>query len=87
VLDLAFSEAFKGTRIAYAYERLLLEAMEGSQALFVHRDEVERSWTWIDTIQEVWESIDEAPAAYPAGSRGPAAAADLMARDGREWEE
>ena len=87
VLDLAFSEAFKGTRIAYAYERLLLEAMEGSQALFVRRDEVEQSWKWIDTIQEAWASLGESPASYPAGSRGPASAADLMARDGREWEE
>jgi glucose-6-phosphate 1-dehydrogenase len=87
VLDLAFSEVFKGARIAYAYERLLLEAMEGSQALFVRRDEVEQSWKWIDTIQEAWESLDESPAPYPAGTRGPAASADLMARDGREWEE
>jgi glucose-6-phosphate 1-dehydrogenase len=87
VLDLAFSEAFKGARIANAYERLLLEAMEGSQALFVRRDEVEQSWRWIDSIQKAWESLNEHPTPYPAGTRGPAASAELIARDGREWEE
>ena len=87
MLDLSFSEAFRGERIADAYERLLLEIIHGNQALFIHRDEVERSWTWIDSIQDAWACSDEPPKQYPAGSWGPVASVALLARDGREWEE
>ncbi|MCI5142983.1 MAG: glucose-6-phosphate dehydrogenase, partial [Candidatus Electrothrix sp. ATG1] len=87
MLDLSFSEAFKEERIAGAYERLILEVMQGSQALFIHRDEVERSWTWIDSIQEAWAKTNEPPKQYPAGTWGPVASVALLAQDGREWEE
>jgi glucose-6-phosphate 1-dehydrogenase len=87
MLDLSFCEAFVGERIADAYERLILEVMHGNQALFVHRDEVERSWTWIDSIQDAWAKSNEPPKKYPAGTWGPVASVALLARDGREWEE
>ena len=87
MLDLSFSEAFSGERITDAYERLLLEIMRGNQALFIHRDEVERSWIWIDSIQDAWAQCNEPPKPYPAGSWGPVASVALLARDGREWEE
>ncbi|MEA1922812.1 MAG: glucose-6-phosphate dehydrogenase [Pseudomonadota bacterium] len=87
MLDLSFSDAFEGERIAGAYERLILEVMLGNQALFIHRDEVERSWTWIDSIQDAWAQCNEAPKSYPAGTWGPVASVALLARDGREWEE
>ena len=87
LLDLSFSDAFKGERIADAYERLMLETMNGNQALFIHRDEVERSWKWIDSIQEAWKQCNEPEKSYPAGSWGPVASVALLARDGREWEE
>ena len=87
MLDLSFSDAFKGERIADAYERLLLEIIRGNQALFVHRDEVERSWMWIDSIQDAWRKSNEPPKSYPAGSWGPVGSVALLARDGREWEE
>ncbi len=87
MLDLSFSEAFEVERIADAYERLILEIMRGNQALFVHRDEVERSWAWIDSIQEAWAESNELPKKYPAGSWGPVASVALLARDGRQWEE
>jgi glucose-6-phosphate 1-dehydrogenase len=87
MLDLSFSEAFSEERIADAYERLILEIMHGNQALFIHRDEVERSWTWIDSIQDAWAKCNEPPKQYPAGTWGPVASVALLARDGREWEE
>jgi len=86
-LDLSFSEAFNIDRVADAYERLLLEAMRGNQALFIRRDEVEQAWTWIDSIQDAWESLNEPPKAYPAGTWGPVAAVALLAKEGRAWEE
>jgi len=87
MLDLSFCEAFHGERIADAYERLILEIMQGNQALFIHRDEVELCWTWIDSIQNAWAQSDEPPKKYPAGSWGPVGSVALLARDGREWEE
>lgn len=87
ILDLSFSDAFNAERVADAYERLILETMIGNQSLFIRRDEVERAWQWIDSIQEAWDSSNEPPRTYPAGTWGPVASVALLARDGREWEE
>ncbi|MDD5759236.1 MAG: glucose-6-phosphate dehydrogenase [Desulfobulbaceae bacterium] len=87
MLDLSFSETFKSERIADAYERLLLEAMQGNQSLFIRRDEVEQAWTWVDSIQDAWQTQNEPPKPYAAGSWGPVASVALLARDGREWDE
>lgn len=87
MLDLSFCDAFQEGHVADAYERLILETILGNQSLFIRRDEVERSWTWIDSIHEAWESSNEPPKSYPAGSGGPVASVALLARDGREWEE
>jgi glucose-6-phosphate 1-dehydrogenase len=87
MLDLSFSDAFSTQRIADAYERLILETMHGNQSLFIRRDEVERAWKWIDSIQEAWAQSNEPPRKYAAGTWGPVASVALLARDGREWEE
>src|SRR6201993_3553113 len=70
-----------------AYERLLLDAMSGDPTLFARRDEVEEAWAFIDPIEEAWHAKKDAPELffYPAGSWGPEAADDLLARDGRAW--
>ncbi|QSX35152.1 glucose-6-phosphate dehydrogenase [Shewanella avicenniae] len=86
-LDLSFSDTFKTERIADAYERLLLEAMSGNQALFVRRDEVEQAWTWVDGIIQAWEQSGERPKSYPAGTWGPVASVALITKDGRSWDE
>jgi glucose-6-phosphate 1-dehydrogenase len=69
-----------------AYERLLLEAMAGDPTLFIRRDEVEASWTIVDPIREAWNGhpLSEAEL-YPAGSWGPAASEELLARHGHAW--
>lgn len=87
MLDLSFSDAFRDGHVANAYERLILETMLGNQSLFIRRDEVERSWSWIDGILDAWASCNEPPKTYPAGTLGPVASVALLARDGREWEE
>jgi len=86
-LDLSFDETFKSQRIADAYERLLLEAMLGSQYLFVRRDEVEAAWKWVDGIIDAWRNQHESPRAYQAGTWGPVASISLLARDNRNWDE
>ena len=86
-LDLSFTDTFEHNRIADAYERLLLEAICGNQYLFVHRDEVEHAWRFIDGVLAAWQNSAQAPKNYQAGSWGPAAAVNLLARDGRQWDE
>ena len=86
-LDLSFSESFHNPRIVDAYERLLLEAMQQNQSLFVSRDEVEQAWRWVDQILGHWKQSGENPDPYPAGSWGPTSSISLIARDNRQWDE
>ena len=84
-LDIAMPDAFAGPRRRIAYERLLLDLLEGDQTLFVRRDEVEAQWQWIDQVRACWAEQSAAPEVYDEGSRGPASAASLIERDGRAW--
>jgi glucose-6-phosphate 1-dehydrogenase len=69
-----------------AYERLLLEAIAGDPTLFIRRDEVEASWSVVDPIREAWDNQPlRETEFYPAGSWGPAAADELLARTGHAW--
>jgi glucose-6-phosphate 1-dehydrogenase len=86
-LDLSLTAAFAGSRRRIAYERLLLDLIEGDQTLFVRRDEVEAQWAWIDAIRALWNATALKPKAYGAGSWGPNAAIALTERDGVSWHE
>jgi glucose-6-phosphate 1-dehydrogenase len=86
-LDISLPDAFAGARRRIAYERLLLDLIEGDPTLFVRRDEVEAQWRWIDGIRRGWEAARMTPAAYTAGSWGPTAAIALAERDGVSWHE
>ena len=86
-LDIAMPDAFAGPQRRIAYERLLLDLIEGDQTLFVRRDEVEAQWTWIDGIRAAWERDGLTPKPYTAGSWGPSAAIALAERDGASWHE
>lgn len=83
-LNLTYADAFEA-RYPDAYERLLMAVVRGDLGLFMRRDEVEAAWTWVDGILEAW-SQDKTPAHnYAAGTDGPAQAAMMLDRDGREW--
>ncbi|MEW6997048.1 glucose-6-phosphate dehydrogenase [Colwelliaceae bacterium BS250] len=86
-LDLSFSDFNENKRVIDAYERLILGAIEGNQALFIRRDEVEASWDWADSIRNAWDASNEAPKSYAAGSWGPVSSFSLIARDDRNWDE
>lgn len=86
-LDIAMPDAFAGPERRIAYERLLLDLVEGDQTLFVRRDEVEAQWHWIDAIRTTWADQDITPRTYTAGSWGPSAAIALAERDGVTWHE
>ncbi len=86
-LDLSFSQTYDNQRVVDAYERLMLEVINGNQSLFVSRDEVEAAWSWADSIIDAWQATNEAPKPYAAGSWGPVASISLIARDDRQWVE
>ena len=86
-LDIAMPDAFAGPQRRIAYERLLLDLVEGNQTLFVRRDEVEAQWAWVDSIRAAWSDDDLTPKTYTAGSWGPSAAIALAERDGVTWHE
>ncbi len=84
-LNLSLDNAFKETRRRIAYERLLLEALNNNQTLFVRRDEAEAAWTWIDSIIDGWKTQSMQPKPYPAGSWGPSDAFTLIGMNGHRW--
>ena len=86
-LDIGLANAFSESRRRIAYERLLLDLIEGDPTLFVRRDEVEAQWTWIDRIRAAWAEKGITPRPYPAGTWGPSAAIALTERDGISWHE
>jgi glucose-6-phosphate 1-dehydrogenase len=86
-LNLALDHEFGGTRRRIAYERLLLDLIEGDPTLFVRRDEVEAQWAWIDAIRAGWAANETAPKPYASGSWGPSAGIALTERDGVTWTE
>lgn len=84
-LAIGMADAFADTRRRIAYERLLLDLVEGDPTLFVRRDEVEAQWQWIDGIRATWETGNMRPRPYASGTWGPSAAIALIERDGRSW--
>src|SRR5882757_44498 len=86
-LDIGVANAFSEYRRRIAYERLLLDLIEGDPTLFVRRDEVEAQWTWIDRVRAAWGQKNLTPKTYAAGTWGPTAAIALAERDGISWHE
>ncbi len=84
-LDVSLAAAFAGQRRRIAYERLLLDLMEGDTTLFVRRDEIEAAWTWVDSIHAAWDAAAITAKPYTAGSWGPSAAMGMIERDGATW--
>ena len=84
-LDLNLAHAFSSTRRWEAYERLLLDVIEGDSTLFMRRDEVEAAWRWVDPILEGWQGHYRKPRPYPAGEDGPEQARQLVERHGHQW--
>jgi glucose-6-phosphate 1-dehydrogenase len=85
-MEFHYADDFGKDAIPEAYERLLLDALQGDASLFTRSDAIEISWKLIDPIMEGWEDSQKPPLAiYERGSWGPAEADALMARDGHCW--
>lgn len=68
-----------------AYATLLLDVIENDRTLFLRFDEVETAWSVVAPIQARWQDPAAPLHAYAAGTFGPAAADELLQRDGRQW--
>ncbi|MDO8804470.1 MAG: glucose-6-phosphate dehydrogenase [Elusimicrobiota bacterium] len=69
------------------YERLLIEAMSGDKTLFLSSFEIQFMWKFLSPLLEAWQAGPEACPlhAYADGTPGPAAAEELIKKDGRSW--
>ncbi len=66
-------------KVPEAYQRLLLDCMNGDATLFARGDAVEEAWRFIDPILKYWKSNSENVLhGYPAGTWGPKAAEELI---------
>ncbi len=60
--------------------------MIGDAMLFQRADSVEAGWAVVQPILDLWKNDKSAPLEfYPAGTAGPDAADELLARSGRKW--
>jgi len=84
VMEFSYPEVFG----LEAYERVLLDCMQGDQMIFVREDGVEATWEILTPVIERFE--EEASALgfpnYAAGSEGPQGAQGIILRDGRRWQ-
>lgn len=84
-LDFRFQEEFTG-EMPDAYQRLLLDAMNGDASLFIRGDEVELAWGIIDPILEQWSS-GSGPTLfeYEPGNWGPTESNEWIRSFGQSW--
>ncbi len=84
-MDFSYREYF-GPLAAVGYETLIYDCLIGDAILFQRADTVEAAWCAVQRVIDYWarEPAKEFPN-YAAGSAGPDAAAQLLARDGRAW--
>ena len=85
-MEFHYAEDFGAAALPEAYERLLLDAMQGDASLFTRADEIELAWRIVDPILAGWAEPG-APAIelYEPASWGPAGADRMLSREGRAW--
>jgi glucose-6-phosphate 1-dehydrogenase len=84
-MDFSYKTYFK-VACNTGYETLIYDCMIGDATLFQRADTVEAGWRVVQPILDAW--ANNPPADFPnyaAGGSGPAAADELLARDGRAW--
>ncbi|MBI1878502.1 MAG: glucose-6-phosphate dehydrogenase [Chloroflexi bacterium] len=81
-----YEQDFGKNTLPDAYERLILDALQGDASLFTRGDEIELAWRTVDPILQGWQSKD-APSLtfYESGTWGPSKAEDFIKADDREW--
>jgi glucose-6-phosphate 1-dehydrogenase len=83
-LDMFYQDTFKAP-LKDSYERLLVDALNGDALLFMREDEIDAAWRVVDPLLAYWRNEPAEFPNYAAGTWGPEAADELLARDGRKW--
>jgi len=83
-MDFRYTDYFH-SKPSTGYETLIYDCLSGDQTLFQRADNIEAGWSAVDPLLAAAKAglLDIHP--YAAGSNGPAAADDLLARDGFHW--
>lgn len=84
-LDLQYKTKYAGGELPDAYERLILDVVNGDKRLFIRNDELEAAWKLFTPILQKIEEDRMAPELYPYGSRGPIGAHYLASRWKVRW--
>ncbi len=85
-MNFNYSDLIGSRSLPDAYERLLLDAVQGDAALFARSDEIEHAWKLVDGLLRPWEAMKMPPLhVYPQGSWGPQQAEMLIREDGHKW--
>jgi glucose-6-phosphate 1-dehydrogenase len=79
-MEFHYSDRFGEHSLPEAYERLLLDALQGDASLFARSDEIELAWSLVDPL-----TVGREPRLYVTGSHGPTQADALLAQDGHRW--
>lgn len=85
ILDLQYKNAYGATELPDAYERLILDVINGDKRLFIRNDELEAAWKLFTPLLDKIEGQKIAPELYPYGSRGPIGAHYLASRFNVRW--
>jgi glucose-6-phosphate 1-dehydrogenase len=85
-MEFHYRHGFGEIGIPEAYERLLLDALQGDASLFTRSDGIELSWKLMDPVIQGWEGPNAPPlAVYERGSWGPSEADELIGHHSRTW--
>lgn len=85
-MEFHYATYFEAGMLPEAYERLLLDVMQGDASLFARSDEIALAWGIIDEILAAWEEPGAPPlAVYEPGSWGPVEADVMLEAEGRTW--
>ncbi|HXD87812.1 MAG TPA: glucose-6-phosphate dehydrogenase [Urbifossiella sp.] len=86
-LSFDYKEAYHEEALPEAYERLILDAIQGDASLFMRSDEIERAWEIIDPIIAATQRREAPPPEkYAIGSQGPAGANALFPGSDKGWQ-
>jgi glucose-6-phosphate 1-dehydrogenase len=83
-LGFAYKDFFE-MQPSTGYETLIYDCLTGDQTLFQRADNIENGWRAVQPFIDAWAK-DPCVEPYKAGEDGPAAADELLARDGHKWQ-
>lgn len=83
-MDFSYRESF-AAQPPEAYERLILDSLNGDQTLFASSDWINLAWSLVTSILKAWESVPCQFPNYTAGTWGPKEAEMLLRPYSTTW--